>query len=177
MPAAAAPQEPAKKSNKGCVTALVVVLVIALVGAGAVIGGILFVGNEVSNRVESLGGADGGASEIVGLVGGECVEFQMAFTTLAFTGMFTAGADESQRAEMEAALGDLRSMVPDEVSDDFDVIAGAYEEAMAIAFQPEALAGGGPSQEESQRAEEILESPEVVEAQERINAWLEENCA
>jgi hypothetical protein len=150
------------------------VLVLALAGGVVAIGGVLFAANEVADSIE-----DGtGVNDVIGFVGGECVEFQLAYTTLAFTGMFGAGASEEQREELERSLGDLRDMAPEEIRDEFEIVADAYQEAMSIVFQPGNLTSGeGPSEADSRRAEEILESPEVVEAQETINDWLNENCS
>jgi hypothetical protein len=107
------------------------------------------------------------------LPGGDCLEFQLAFSSLLLTDMFTAGADEAQQRELEEGLRDLRNLVPGEIEADFEVVADAFGEAMALTF---GAGPSGPGPEAEAQAAAVLESPEVQQAQASINAWIEANC-
>jgi hypothetical protein len=48
---------------------------------------------------------------------------------------------------------------------------------LSVATGGEGLLVGEESEERNQQAEAVLQDPDVVEAQENINRWVEENCA
>jgi hypothetical protein len=180
-PPAPAVGPPAKKSNKGCVIALAIVAVVALLAVGGVLVGAVFLGravNEAVNESSDGDGLDGGLAGglIPGLPGGDCVQFQMAYMTLTMGGFLSFGADPSQIDELDQQLREMGGMVPSEIEDDFDIVTGAFRESMQVALGSGALIGGEPSEEQTREAEAILESPEVLEAQENVNNWLEDNC-
>jgi hypothetical protein len=154
---------PKKSSNKGCLIALAVIGFIGLLLAIGVVVAVVFVGKAVNDSVDNGG--------IPGLIGGDCVQFETAFATLTLTDTFTAGADESQRDEIDQALADLRGEIPSEIEDDYNVVADAYRQAIQAATP-----GVDPTSPELQEAEAKLNSPEVLEAQDNINRWIEENC-
>lgn len=140
---------------------------------------VTFLGNAADDAIEDATQIDGDGVDIPGVLGGDCLEFQLAYSTLSLSA-FSAGADEAQQQELEEALDEMGGKVPDEIADDFEVVSDAYREAMQIYLQSGGVVGGagaGPSSEDIERADEILAAPEVVEAQENINTWLEQNCA
>lgn len=154
--------------------ALVVLLIIGLlVGVGGIVGAV-FVWREVDDAVDE---ATDGAG-IPGLIGGECAEFQMAYLSMGFTGFLGAGTDDAQREQVEAQLGELEDLAPDEIRGDLEIVAEAMREAIALGTGGGGLVGGGePSDEQVQEAEAILERPEVVEAQGNIDEWVARNCS
>jgi hypothetical protein len=172
-------EPPTKKSNKGCGIALAVIAVIALLAIGGSVVAVVFVGQAVNEAVNDDDSSpfDGGVAGLVpGVPGGDCVQFQMAYMTLTMGGFLSFGADPSQMDELDQQLREMGGMVPSEIEDDFDIVTRAFRESMQIALGSGALIGGEPSEEQTREAEAILESPEVVEAQENVNNWLEDNC-
>jgi hypothetical protein len=154
--------------------ALVVLLVIGLLaGLGGIVGGVL-VWREVDDAVDEA--TDGGG--IPGLIGGECAQFQMAYLSMGFTGLLGAGIGDAEREQVEAQLGELEELAPDEIRGDLEIVADAMREAIALGTGGGGLVGGGePSDEQVREAEAILERPEVVEAQANIDQWVERNCS
>jgi hypothetical protein len=152
----------------------VVLAIIGLLGIGAAVVAVVFVGRAVDEAIDADG--DDGLGLIPGLPGGDCVEFQFAYSTMTLGSFIGFGADPAQRDELEQALSEMRSTVPSEIEDDFEIVADAFTESMSIAFSGGGLVGGEPSQEQSAEAEAILESPEVTAAQDNINNGLTENC-
>jgi hypothetical protein len=158
---------------------LAVIAVIALLAIGGSVVAVVFVGQAVNEAVNDDDSSpfDGGVAGLVpGVPGGDCVQFQMAYMTLTMGGFLSFGADPSQMDELDQQLREMGGMVPSEIEDDFDIVTRAFRESMQIALGSGALIGGEPSEEQTREAEAILESPEVVDAQENVNNWLEDNC-
>lgn len=161
-----------KSSSKGCVIALVVVAILGLLFVGGSIVAITFLGRAAD---ETIGEAlDEG---IPGVVGGDCLQFQFAYSSLTMSALFTAGADDAQVQELEDALADMQANVPDEIADDVAIVSDAFRESMQLGIQGGLAGGREPSDDDLAEAEAVLESPEVVEAQDNIDAWLIENCS
>jgi hypothetical protein len=152
--------------------ALVVVLGIVVV-FGSILA-ITFLGRAADDTIgEALD--DGG---IPGILGGDCVEFQLAYSTLTMSALFGIGADDEQYADLERSLADMQGNVPDEIEDDFAIVSDAFRESMQLALTSGGLSGSTEGDEEEMaEAESLLASPEVVEAQNNIDTWLIENCA
>jgi hypothetical protein len=151
-----------------------VLLILGLLAGAAAVVGVVFVGRAVDDAVDEATGGQG----IGGVFGGECAEFQMAYLSISFTGMLGAGVDDAQREQMDAQLGELEELVPAEIEGDFAVVSAALREAMAVGTGGAGFVGGAEPSEEAQReATAILEDPDVVAAQENINAWVERNCS
>jgi hypothetical protein len=85
-----------------------------------------------------------------------------------------AGLDEASEL-----FDELASQVPDEIKADFEVIAENFAK-IAEAFKDIDLAAGEtPSPEDLARLQELtssLNSTEVQQASENIEAWARENC-
>jgi hypothetical protein len=163
------PGSPKPSSNKGCLIALAIVAVLAVLGIGGLAVGAFLVGEAVDDAVD-----DGG---FPGLPGAECAQFQFAYLSLTFTNILGAGADPSLQEQMENDLGELKSLAPEAIRSDMDVVADAFQESFRVATGGEGLLVGEESEERNQQAEAVLQDPEVVEAQENINRWVEQNCA
>jgi hypothetical protein len=136
--------------------------VVLLVAGG--IAAYFFVRDTVDEAID-----DGG---LAFLPGGDCLEFQLAFSSLMLTDTFAFAADEAQRRELDEGLEELRAMVPGDIADDFAVVSDAFGQAMRVGLS--GSASGDPAAEAEVQA--LLESPEVQQAQASINAWLEDNC-
>jgi hypothetical protein len=103
---------------------------------------------------------------------GDCLEFSLGYAGIFLGGLGAlGGADEDQIAEYEAQLDELNAAVPDEVSDEFEVVSAAYTEYY------EALANNSNTSDEVAEAGEALEADDVVEAQATIDKYLEEECS
>lgn len=164
------PPAPARKSNKGCIIALVVIGVLGAMGLIGFIIAAVFVGRAVDDATDGEG--------LPGLLGGvECAQFQFSYMSLTFTGLMTAGADEAQQAQVESQLRELEDIAPSEIADDMSVVADAFRESLSVATGGQGLIGGEETEQSTAEAEAVLQRPEVVEAQENINRWVEENCA
>jgi hypothetical protein len=103
---------------------------------------------------------------------GECAEFAGLTAKLqsALSGSGDLDAD---------AFDELADQVPDEIKDDYEVLAANFRE-LAEALEDVDLSGGAtPSAEDLAKLQEVtqsLDTPEVREAAENIEAWAEENC-
>jgi hypothetical protein len=151
-------------------------LVVGILGLMAIVGLVvagLFVGRAVDEAVDDATGGQG----LTGLLGAECAQFQISYMSLTMTGMLAAGADEAQRAQMEQQFGELEEIAPPEIADDLQVVANAFRESIRVATGGRGLVGGEESERSNAEAEAVLQRPEVVEAQENINTWVEANCA
>ena len=143
--------------------------ILAVLGLGAVVVGAVFVGRAVDDATDGEG--------LPGLFGAECLQFQLSFMTFTMTGMLNAGVDEAQREKMEADLRELEELAPSEIADDLQVVNEAFQESIRVGTGGRGLIGGEESPESNAEAQAVLEQPEVVQAQENINTWVEENCA
>lgn len=122
----------------------------------------------------------GGNGEFTGDLG-ECMELSGALMGLMFlpmVGMF--GMEDEEIREMEEEMAQFGGSVPSELEDDIEVINDAFDSFLSEAgdfdfddemdmFDPEVT-------ERMEAAAEELESPEVQEAFENLEAFLEENC-
>jgi hypothetical protein len=167
----AQPPGAAKTSNRGCIIALVVVVVLGALGVFGAIAAVTFLGDAVDDATDGVG--------IPGVVGGDCLQFQLAYSTVGFSGLFGAGASEEQQDELNEALGQMRGSVPGEIEDDFEIVAEALQEAMQLGLSAGELTGvtSEDSAARAAEAEAMLNSPEVLEAQNNIDTWLIQNCS
>jgi hypothetical protein len=108
---------------------------------------------------------------------GECFEASMAFFALLASPLaFMGGATDEQLAEFEAEVAELEASIPAEIRDDYETVAEAYR-----GFGETLQAAGGNLfdprfVERMEAAEQQLEAPEVVAAQERIETYFDEVC-
>ncbi len=146
---------------------------------------------EVVSSDEPAASSDGGSSsggsssddlrdaipDIVGDEAQACLEIGLAYASLSLSMLGSAfGADQGEVDEMTQQLEDLRSEVPAEIRDDFEVFSTAISEFGSVM----ADAGGNlfdpATQQALEEASQALETPEVKEAQANIEAYLEANC-
>jgi len=135
---------------------------------------------EETTTTESSGGDDTGTTDLEDLedvLTGECAF--MVEAAAAFGAAFTGAGDQSFD-DVAAGFGELADEAPDELRDDIEVLAEAFQEFADLigdvdlsdpnAFQdPEVQAAFA-------EAGEIFDSPEVTEANENFTAFVEENC-
>ena len=111
------------------------------------------------------GGSGGSGSDpsfdpgsLPGLLGAEdCQALALAIGSAAAAAF--AGPDEA--AKIEEELAKVKASVPEELQADIDTMTGAFR-----VLQEGGLIAAG----------EAMSSPEVIQAQERISAYLETNC-
>ena len=161
------------KSNRGCLIGLAVLVILIVLGVGALVAGGLFVKDKVDTAIAEEGLGDGG---ITGLLGGDCLRFQAAFISLTGMSMFGIGGDLGQQEQMDETIGQLQELAPEEIRDEMNVLGDAFRRSMQTAM----AGGGGLSGETSSDAEQeaaaILEEPEVVDAKAAIDNWVLDNC-
>lgn len=108
-------------------------------------------------------------------LGGECAEFAGLSARLS-QALSGSSSDLGSASEV---FDELADQVPAEIQDDYEVLADNFRE-LAEALEGVDLSGGDtPSQEDLARIQEItqsLDTPEVREAAENIEAWATENC-
>ena len=113
---------------------------------------------------------------------GDCVEASAAFIQITLLPVGAAmGLSEAEAAELETTFDELDASIPDEVQGDYEVMRDAYlefAEAMGginLAEDPTALLDEDVAAQ-MEEATAALEEPEVVEAQENIQAYFDELC-
>jgi hypothetical protein len=112
--------------------------------------------DEVADAIEGVNGACAGAAFLAGGL----------FT--AFTG--AEGLDQV-RAYFDTALDDA----PDEIKGDLTVLRETYEELGTLVEEHGGLAAA-MSDPEVQAEFEELDTPEVEQASDNVEAWISENC-
>lgn len=106
-----------------------------------------------------------------------CLEIGLAYAGLGIGMLGSAfGADTGDVEELNRQLEELETKVPDEIADDFQIVADAFAE-----FGNAMTSTGGnildpATQQALEEASEALEAPEVTEAQANIEAYLEREC-
>jgi len=157
---------------------VVVVMSAALVVSGCGAGGGDITASGGPTPVAGAGGTDPGASDpggsdpggsgatdpsldpgsVPGLLGaGDCQALALAIGSAAAAAF--AGPEEA--AKIEEELAKVKASVPEELQADIDTMTGAFR-----VLQEGGLIAAG----------EAMSSPEVIQAQERISAYLETNC-
>lgn len=107
---------------------------------------------------------------------GECAEFAGlgAKITQAMSGAGNEGLDEAS-----ALFDELASQVPDEIQADFEVVAENFSKIAEAMKDVDLTSGATPSPEDLAKLQELtesLDSEEVRQASENIEAWAQENC-
>jgi hypothetical protein len=107
----------------------------------------------------------------------ECQELAAAGAAFgqAFTSA-TTGADLSDEAE---EFSELANRAPEDIREDMQVLANAYEEIVAALADVDIDPDSAPSAEQIAELTQALSSIDqtgVAEAGERIAAWAQENC-
>jgi hypothetical protein len=106
---------------------------------------------------------------------GECAEFAGLSAKLSQA----LGGTSNDLSSATEVFDELADQVPDEIRDDYEVLAANFRE-LAEALEGVDLASGEtPSPEVLAKLQEVsqsLDTPAVREATENIEAWAEENC-
>ena len=117
-------------------------------------------------------------TDATGLPSAECVSIGLALSQAASMGMIGQGAPE----DAAATLAELAAEVPDEVADDFEVMAEAFAEFAAaledagVDFSDPASLSSPEAQSAIAAAGEAFSTPEVEAASENMSAFLEGIC-
>jgi len=109
------------------------------------------------------------------VLGGKCAEFAGlgARISQAMSGG-NAGLEEAS-----ALFDELASEVPDEIKADFEVIAENFAQIAEVLKDVDLAAGETPSAEDLAKLQELttsINSTEVQQASENIEAWAQANC-
>ena len=125
-------------------------------------------GDEMTETEDA---ADDGA----GALGENCAELAGIGSRLAQSLSGQAGdLDEAQEL-----FDEIADQVPDEIKDDYEVVAENFGKIAEGLKDLDLGSGGTPSAEDLQKLQELtasLDSAEVREASENISAWAEQNC-
>lgn len=164
--------------------ALVILPLVVLVSCGGDDGGGSAFGDPVAEEADSTGSGDDASTDASGDSGSdseidlsgdyvmpsaECIEASMAM----LTALGSATDDPSALYELPDMLGSLRDKMPSEIADDLEVvikefqrygeILQEYGDDMMAAFADPELST-------------LMTSDEYLAANERLNAWFENEC-
>ena len=110
-----------------------------------------------------------------GVLEGECAEFAGLSARL-------SQALSGSTSDLDSASGvfdELADQVPDEIRDDYRVLADNFRELASALEGVDLSSGEAPSPEVLAKIQEItqsMDSAEVQEASQNIEAWAKENC-
>lgn len=111
----------------------------------------------------------------IGDLSGECAEFAGISTKL-------AESLSGQNADMESAskaFSQIADQVPDEIKADYEVIAENFAKIAEALEGVDLTSGETPSPEALAKLQEVtasMDSAEVQQASQHIEAWVQENC-
>jgi hypothetical protein len=109
-------------------------------------------------------------------LGGDCMKAGLAYFALSMSALGASfGASESDLAEMQSSIDELKGEIPSEIKADFTTYANALEEyanAMKGLSVGDLVSGSG----DAQKAADKLETPEVKQAQANIDKYFEQTC-
>jgi hypothetical protein len=108
----------------------------------------------------------------------DCQDAVAAYASIFTTAMGgSAMLDDAQKQELEDNIADLEGKVPDELEDDIATISDAYEAYFSALGDLDLSDLVNPENASKlEEAGEKLDSSEVEEAQQNIEAFFEENC-
>jgi hypothetical protein len=113
-------------------------------------------------------------TDVSGDLSGECLEAVQAYSAaLAAAG---AGGDTDNSLEVFQEFADR---APEEIRDDFQVLAQAYAEYIEVAGDVDLQSGETTSADDLQKLQQAaaaFNDAEVQAANERVTAWADENC-
>jgi hypothetical protein len=109
-------------------------------------------------------------------LGGDCMKAGLAYFALSMSALGASfGASESDLADMQSSIDELKGEIPSEIKADFTTYANALEEyanAMKGMSVGDIMSGSG----DAQKAADLLETPEVKKAQANIDTYFEQTC-
>jgi hypothetical protein len=111
----------------------------------------------------------------IGDLSGECAQFAGISTKL-------AESISGQNADLESAskaFSEIADQVPDEIKADYEVIAKNFEKLAEALKGVDLTSGATPDAETLAKLQEVassMDSAEVQQASQHIEAWVTENC-
>jgi hypothetical protein len=144
-------------------------------------------GNDTTTTTEKSDGSttttsgSGGLSGLSDLADGElgdCLGTSLAYASLVLAPLgFTGGATEEQLDKFEKDTADLEAKIPAELKDDFETVAAAYKDyADTLKGIDLSDMTSGDSLDKLEEASKKVESQDVKEAQDHIQAYFDANC-
>jgi hypothetical protein len=120
--------------------------------------------SELSDSLNSLGGA------------GNCMTAGLAYFALSMQALGASfGMSESDLADMQSSISELKGEIPAAIQSDFNTYAAAlsqYADAMKGMDMSDLMNGSSQAED----AAKILETPEVKQAQANIEAYFDKEC-
>jgi outer membrane murein-binding lipoprotein Lpp len=109
---------------------------------------------------------------------GDCLSTSLAYAKLVLAPLgFTGGASQDQIDQFEKDTQDLEAKIPPELKDDFDTVAAAYKEyGDTLKGIDITDIGNSDTLNKLEDASQKLDSPDVKAAQDRIQAYFDDNC-
>jgi len=109
---------------------------------------------------------------------GDCLGTSLAYAKLVLAPLgFTGGATQDQIDQFEKDTADLETKIPPELKDDFATVAAAYKDygdtLKGVDFTDLA---NSDTLNKLDEASKKLDSPDVKDAQDRIQAYFDSNC-
>jgi len=108
------------------------------------------------------------------VLGGECAEFAGLGAKL--QSAFGVGGDVDSASEV---FDELADRVPEEIRDDYRVLADNFKQFADALEGVDLTSGETPSPEtlaKLQEAAAAMDQPEIQQASDNIEAWVQENC-
>jgi hypothetical protein len=91
-------------------------------------------------------------------------------------GFFGAFSDDATAKEAEQYFAEARQDLPDDIVDDFDVVADAYKKAGDALAEYDYDFTKAAADPDAQAALDELDSPEFQAASDNVTKWFDENC-
>jgi len=129
---------------------------------------------DSSSTTEGSGAAGLGALGATG----DCLQTSLAYAALILEPLgFAGGASQDDLDKFEQQAQDLKAKIPDEIKSEFETVAAAYkaygDELKGLDFK-DLL--NPDTQKKLQDASSQIDSPEVKDAQDKIDAYFKDKC-
>jgi hypothetical protein len=111
----------------------------------------------------------------LGNLSGECAQFAGISSKLAQS----LGGQDANIEDAAKAFDDIADQVPDEIKDDYQVIAENFSKIAEALKGVDLTSGQTPSPEALAKLQELsksMDSAEVQQASQHIEAWVQEHC-
>ena len=111
----------------------------------------------------------------LGNLSGECAQFAGISSTLAQS----LSGQDANIEDAAKAFDEIADKVPDEIKDDYQVIAENFSKIADALKGVDLTSGQGPSPEALAKLQELsasMDSAEVQQASQHIEAWVQEHC-
>ncbi len=111
----------------------------------------------------------------IGDLSGECTQFAGVSTKIAES----LSGQDANIEDAAKAFDEIASQVPDEIKDDYQVIAENFSKIAEALKGVDLTSGKAPSAEALAKLQEVsqsMDSAEVQQASKNIEAWVQQNC-